>query len=105
MAEWSRILPRTYRAPPTKADIITRIIPQGVKMSQSSGNQLKYLLQIRMREAITQPILKGGIRAFHPRYFNKREMSQLARIVGIINPNPTIASLCLIKTEEIFKAG
>ncbi len=74
-------------------------------MSQSSGNQLKYFLQIKMRKAITQPMLKGGTKAFHPRYLIKRDMSQLARIVGIINPNPTIASLCLIRTEEIFNAG
>ena len=58
-----------------------------------------------MREAITQPMLKEGTKAFHPRYFTKRDISQLARMVGIINPNPTIASLCLVRREEIFNAG
>jgi len=58
-----------------------------------------------MKKAITKPMLKGGTKAFHPRYLIKRDTSQLARIVGIISPNPTIASLCLIRTEEIFNAG
>jgi len=74
-------------------------------MSQSSGNQLRNFLQIIMRKAITKPMLKGGIKAFQPRYIITRDTSQPARMVGIINPNPTIASLCLITTEEIFNAG